>query len=90
MLQSALLELCGHDEDPSDGCDYPDQQEGLCGDLVPLDHDPKGVGESGDDEREQDTVEHENAGRDRALVRADRVDNRRAVRVVVSWPTTYW
>jgi len=43
---------------------------------VRRDHDAKGVGELGDDEREQDPVEHENAALEHSHVRGQSLDNR--------------
>ena len=61
------LELGRDDQDsPHDG-DQADEQERLDGDLVRPHHETKGVRELGDDQRQQDPVEHRHGDVDGAL-----------------------
>src|SRR5258705_13941134 len=59
LVRLRLLKLRGHDQNPPDSGDQPDEQERLSRDLVLQEVGTQGVGQFSNDEDEQRALQHE-------------------------------
>lgn len=72
----SLVGLGGHHHDAPHHGDHPDEEEGFGEDLPFVDDEPERVQELGDDEQEQDAIQHQQPALDRVAASAEVVDER--------------